>query len=454
MLGILASAITIAGDCAMLVIILGGLLTLDPIIAIGIFTLFSFVAYLLHRMLSNRSQQIGKELNSLTVSNNALILEAINSYREMTVRNRRMYYVQQVRNSRVELEKLNSELSFQPFISKYVIESIIIIGTLLIACIQFYTKDAINAVSLLVVFAAATTRIAPAILRVQQSFLTLKSCTGSTESTFTMINELAKVENLVQSSSDTNFEYNDFDPSINLTNVKFAYPNNSKFKLEIDTLNIKKGSKVAIVGASGSGKTTLVDVILGVILPSSGTVNISNLTPIEVIKKWPGSIAYVSQNILTTPESVRKNVGLGYESQYQTDERVWEALRIAQLEKPVQEFSEQLETEIGEYGNRLSGGQRQRLSISRALFTSPKLLVLDEATSSLDGLTESELNNSLNLLAGDTTLLIIAHRISTVRDADLVIYIEKGKILATGTFDEVRSIVPEFDAQVRIMRLQ
>jgi ABC-type multidrug transport system fused ATPase/permease subunit len=454
MLGVVASSITIIGDCAMLVVILGGLLTLDPLSAFGIFFIFSTVAYSLHKMLSNRSRQIGKELNSLTVKNNAIILESIISYREMMVRNRRSYYVQEFRSSRANLEKLNAELSFQPFISKYVMESMLIMGTLVIAGLQFYTKNAIDAVSLLVVFAAATTRIAPAILRIQQSFLTWKSCSGSADSTFSMIDELAETHDLKESLNETNFYYHGFIPSINLKDIRFVYPNNSKFELKIETLKIEAGLKVAIVGESGSGKTTLIDIIMGVIQAKSGTIKISGMSPLEVIERWPGSVSYVSQNILVTPESVRKNVGLGYDRQQQTDERIWESLKIAQLEKPVRDLTEQLESEIGEYGNRLSGGQRQRLNIARALFTAPKLLILDEATSSLDAQTEQDLNNSLNLLRGQTTLIIIAHRISTIRDADQVIYVEKGQILASGTFDEIRSKVPKFNNNAQIMGLQ
>jgi ABC-type multidrug transport system fused ATPase/permease subunit len=327
-------------------------------------------------------------------------------------------------------------------------------GTLVIAGLQFYTKNAIDAVSLLVVFAAATTRIAPAILRIQQSFLTWKSCSGSADSTFSMIDELAETHDLKESLNETNFYYHGFIPSINLKDIRFVYPNNSKFELKIETLKIEAGLKVAIVGESGSGKTTLIDIIMGVIQAKSGTIKISGMSPLEVIERWPGSVSYVSQNILVTPESVRKNVGLGYDRQQQTDERIWESLKIAQLEKPVRDLTEQLESEIGEYGNRLSGGQRQRLNIARALFTAPKLLILDEATSSLDAQTEQDLNNSLNLLRGQTTLIIIAHRISTIRDADQVIYVEKGQILASGTFDEIRSKVPKFNNNAQIMGLQ
>jgi ABC-type multidrug transport system fused ATPase/permease subunit len=171
---------------------------------------------------------------------------------------------------------------------------------------------------------------------------------------------------------------------------------------------------------------------------------------LEAIEKWPGAIAYVPQDVLIINGSIRENVALGYPLENATDKLVNDALRIASLADFVDSLPDALETNLGERGARLSGGQRQRIGIARALFTKPKLLVLDEATSSLDSMTEESISNDIKSLKGSTTVIIIAHRLSTVKDADRVVYIEQGRILAVGTFDEVRSLVPDFDKQARL----
>ena len=170
------------------------------------------------------------------------------------------------------------------------------------------------------------------------------------------------------------------------------------------------------------------------------------------INKWAGAIAYVPQDIVIFSGTVRNNVVLGFPLYLGADEPVWTALKKAQLEEFIRSLPNGLDTEIGERGAKLSGGQRQRLGIARALFTNPKLLVLDEATSALDNTTEHEVSNSLGDLNGEVTLIIVAHRLSTVRKADRVLYFDKGKIIAEGTFEEVRKLVPDFDKHANLMK--
>jgi ABC-type multidrug transport system fused ATPase/permease subunit len=193
--------------------------------------------------------------------------------------------------------------------------------------------------------------------------------------------------------------------------------------------------------------------LLGVLEPESGSVHVSGLAPLDAISKWPGAIAYVPQDVLVVNGTVRENVALGYPVESVTDELVNDAIRMASLSEFINDLPNGLDTNLGERGAKISGGQRQRIGIARALFTKPKFLVLDEATSALDGGTEENISADINKLKGFTTVVLIAHRLSTVRDADLVLYLEKGKIIASGTFEEVRSIIPDFDRQARLMGL-
>jgi ABC-type multidrug transport system fused ATPase/permease subunit len=180
-------------------------------------------------------------------------------------------------------------------------------------------------------------------------------------------------------------------------------------------------------------------------------VQISGLPPLLAVAKWPGAISYVPQDVLIAAGTIRENVALGYPNEEATDELVLGALKVAQLDEFVSDLPEGIDTQVGERGARISGGQRQRLGIARAMFTNPHLLVLDEATSSLDGKTEASISHAIHSLRGFTTVVIIAHRLSTIRNVDRVVYLLDGRVLASGTFDEVRKAVPDFDDQAKLI---
>ena len=193
--------------------------------------------------------------------------------------------------------------------------------------------------------------------------------------------------------------------------------------------------------------------ILGVLEPDTGEVAISGMKASEVSQKWPGSLSYVPQDVIITNGTIRSNISLGFPEASGSDEMIWDAISVSQLKEYVNGLPDKEFAKVGERGTAMSGGQRQRLGIARALFTKPKLLVLDEATSALDGETEAKLSDAIRTLKGDVTVMLIAHRLSTVREADLVVYLEDGKIMATGTFEEVRATVPNFDRQASLMGL-
>ena len=453
LVGMLATLVSIVADVAMLIIMFMGLLIVDPVIAILTTLLFMCVGYLLYRLLHIRAQRIGREANEYTVKSNEKILEVIDSYRESVVRNRRQFYALEIRKLMHELATINAELDFMPFISKYVIESTAVIGSLVLAGYEFGTKNATHAVAVLAVFMAASSRIAPAALRIQQGLIKMKSSSGSASSTLIMLEELQEVPNLIENEALPTFDYSGFSPSVILSDVDFSYSATSLFRISGINLAIEPGTSVALVGPSGAGKTSLIDLILGVLESDSGLIQISGMKPSQASARWPGVISYVPQDVVISSGTIRENVALGYEKKFATDQRVWDALKISQLSTTVEKLPAKLEESVGESGGKISGGQRQRLGIARALFTSPKLLVLDEATSSLDGQTEADITSALNELAGNVTVIIVAHRLSTVRAVDKVVYMDNGEILAVGTFEQVRTKIPEFDSQASLMGL-
>ena len=197
----------------------------------------------------------------------------------------------------------------------------------------------------------------------------------------------------------------------------------------------------------------MADIMLGILEPQDGKVLISGVTPIEAIKRSPGSIAYVPQSISLTSGTIQENVIWGYEKSSFEDNAIWQAIQIASLEEWVEGLPDGIHTQIGDKGLRLSGGQRQRLGIARAMITNPKILILDEATSSLDATTEAEISAALRNLRGNVTLIVIAHRLSTIKLSDQVLYMSSGRLVDSGLFQEVRDRNPEFDSQALLMGL-
>ena len=210
---------------------------------------------------------------------------------------------------------------------------------------------------------------------------------------------------------------------------------------------------LVLSGPTGSGKTTLVDLLIGVLQPHSGSVLISGSTPLDSISKWPGAISYVPQTVSLVEGTIRENICMGFSTNQISEQDVLNAIDGASLREFITNAPAGLDTQVGEIGSKISGGERQRIGIARALLTNPKLLILDEATSSLDGETEAEIAAAIQSIKGDVTVVMIAHRLSTVRNADFVLYLENGRVMSLGTFEEVRAAIPNFDTQAKLMGL-
>lgn len=451
-MGIIASCIMIISDLALLFVMAAALLLVDITIALSTFILFACIAVVLYWLMQHRARQLGSLDARLAVENNNAILEILGSFREIVARNRQAYYAENIRKVQDSITRTRAELTFLPNVSKYVVETSVVLGALSIAAAQFAIHDASHAVATMAVFMAAGTRIAPAVLRIQQGAIALRSNLGVANITLDLVHTLNKAEDL-NLRSPLEPVMASFKPDIKLQNVSYKYPGaNVNALVEVD-LSIKAGMQVAIVGGSGAGKSTLVDLILGLLVPSEGSIEISGKSPFVATHTWLGEISYLPQNPYIADATIRENVALGYPADHFTDSQINEALTQAQLHELVTNLPQGINSKVGESGALLSGGQKQRIGLARALVSKPKLLILDEVTSALDAETENEITKTIASLRPHTTVIIIAHQLRTLRNADHVIFLEKGKVIGEGAFSELEKKHESFKRIVELNRL-
>jgi ABC-type multidrug transport system fused ATPase/permease subunit len=465
--GINAAVMTVLGATAILIAestllaLLGvALLFINPVVTIAAGLYFGVIAYLLQRPLGNAFRRIGGTIAASDIAATTIVQEGINSYREVSVLDRRDYYRDNHRRQRAISAHAAGDMQFLGLVPKSSMEVALVVGALALAGFQFLTQDAITAVATLVVFLAAASRVMPAILRIQASLASLNNAGALAGRSYELAESLADVDvgdltNEVASSLRERIAHGnpDFDPSLELTDVSVTYPGSPGPALFDASFSIPSGGSLALVGATGAGKSTLADLILGVLSPDQGTILIGGEPPKNAILRWAGGIAYVPQEVALGHTSVRENVALGLPREAIDDDLVWDALERAHLADFLRSSREGLDTLVGERGVRLSGGQRQRLGVARGLYTRPRLLVLDEATSALDAETENAIAETLSSLEGDVTTVTIAHRLATIRNADLVLYLEDGQVVARGSFAEVRAAVPRFNHQAELLGL-
>ena len=451
-LGIIGTGIILVADFSLMILLLGVLLFVDVVTAIFSFIIFGLVGFFLYTKMHKKASIIARNTSELEVNGSEILFEFIQNFREYFVKSARMNPLMKFEKNRESLAINLAELSLMPILSKYIIEACLLISALIIAAIQFSLQDASTAVATLSVFLAAGSRIAPAALRLQQGLVIIKGNIAGSSLTFDLITEIQDWNPSWNQSRRIELKHIGFIPRVVVNGLCFSYSrDHGDDTIRNVNLIIEPGEFLAIVGKSGAGKSTLVDAMLGLVEPKSGSVQISNLDPRTAINNWPGAMAYVPQDPHLLNGTLRSNVCLGFDPHDFEEGQILSALSQAKLGEFLLSLNEGLDTELGDFGAALSGGQLQRLSIARALLTKPRLLFLDEATSSLDAQTEASVNEALRSLMGSTTIVVVAHRLSTVKNADKVAYVADGQIKAIGSFEEVRRLVPDLETQAQLL---
>ena len=449
-LNYVAAACVLLTEALFLVVIIGGVVALSPSAGLIALIVFGLSTLFISRLTSRSSKLLSEKSSRLGVQYNERLLETLSVYRELLLRNDLDKVSSETQAVRSLTLRMRAQLIFLPTLSKYLFEFSLVIGGALVGLSQILFQDSNGAIASVVIFVAASTRILPSLIRAQNSFLTMKQSEGFAQVTLDVITEIDGLLKIVEKSTYEEIT-SEFRPIINVENLTFSYPETDQNVLKEINFSIKAGQFVAIVGQSGAGKSTLVDLLLGMYEPTSGYVKVSGLPPREAVKTWPGAISYVPQDIAIIDGTIAKNIAL--QDSDQQKNQIHTSLERAHLLNDVMAMNNKLNEVVGERGTRLSGGQRQRLGIARALYTNPKMIIFDEATSSLDPITEKSVTDAIYNKKSGVTLIVIAHRLSTVRHADLVILLDQGKLIAKGTFDEVRSLAPKFDEQARLVNL-
>ena len=376
----------------------------------------------------NYSIKLGKMEREVSVLQNKCLLQSFGGIKDVKVTNTEEYFIKNFKNNAIRSAILTRKSSMLAIIPRPIIESLCICGLLMMVAIRvLFGMDMSKMIPLLSMFAVAAFRMLPAFNRISGYVHTILVGKSAVDDLY---KDIVDVDNISERLKENNEIIElDINSGISVRNVSFKYPNSESYVLENISFDLPSKKSVAFIGTSGAGKTTLADIILGVLKPESGGVFVDNVNVYENEKSWHNIIGYIPQTIYLVDDSVRSNVAFGIEREDIDDNRVWKALEQAQLADFVRTLPNGLNTEVGDRGVRLSGGQRQRIGIARALYNEPKLLILDEATSALDNATEEAVMSAIDHFHGNITMIIIAHRLTTIKNCDIVFEISDGKAI-------------------------
>jgi len=413
---VLVPFMILATDSIVVISIIIMLLFISPLITIGLSITILIMTLVIYYALKNTNYTLGKTIQIEMLEMNKYALQGLKAIKESKIRNAEDFFSNEYAKHRNIYNHTEANVTFINNLPRFIIETMIVItglGTLLILILTDVKMGSI--ILLLSLFAASAIRLMPSMSRIQYSLSRVKQ---SMHSFNTLYKDISGFEIEDKGCSNDKLSFNN---AIEINNLSFAYENSTDKIFTDYSLKIKKNSSVAFIGPTGCGKTTLVDIILGLLKPQQGSIEIDGVNINECLHSWQTIIGYVPQFIFLLDDTVKANVAFGTPTDKVDDNRVIECLKMAQVYEFIAELSDDINHMIGENGIQLSGGQRQRIGIARALYHNPEVLILDEATSALDNETEKAFIDALDNLKGKLTIIMIAHRLTTVENCDEII---------------------------------
>ncbi|WP_314683813.1 ABC transporter ATP-binding protein [Rothia mucilaginosa] len=447
------------GDLLSIIVLMVMLLVIMPVPALLAFTYFGLASFALQALLKRKNREQGAIVLNATKGALDAAIEAVVGFREIHMYGVTDRYTYRYQEKRIDSVNASMRSAFLSDFPKYTLEIIFIVGIAALLAFMSATQGA-DSTGYLLLFAGACIRILPNYTRMVASLGSIRAGEHASEKLLEELEHLTPEERMFKLPSapvvpkDHDYINKSIEPvNIQIDNLTFQYPDGDKPVLKDITLDIPMGSSIAFVGGSGSGKTTLIDLILGLFAPTHGQVLQNGESILKDLRSWHQRIGYVPQDVFIADSTVLEAVAFGLKPEEIDVERVKYCIEVAALTEVIDSLENGLETMIGYNATRLSGGQKQRLGIARALYRNPSVLILDEATSALDNETEHKITKTIERISKDITVIIVAHRLSTVRNVDQLVYLSKGQIANQGTFVEVQQANAEFANLVKLGQL-
>ncbi len=435
----------IALNVIMFFLIISGLIFIEPLITVITIFLMGVIGYTFLRFTQKKTLESGKTRRFARGDMNRMVLQGLGGFKDSRVMNREKLFLKQYKRFAQNNMDASIYQTVVKSLPKPIIETLLVTGILTITLIMVSEgREFSEIITILTLFGVAAVKLMPIFNSLIQQVTTIRY---SAYSVYAVFDDLELLENKYADFREKILKDSDkmeLEKEIVLDNVSYRYPGADEYAVKDISLTIPKGHAVAFVGESGAGKTTLVDVILGLLEPESGAIYIDGKNTANNPRGWMKNIGYIQQSNYLMDEKIFRNIAFGIPDKQIDYDKLDRAIEAAQLRDLIERLPKGIKTRVGERGVRLSGGQQQRIAIARALYNNPQVLVMDEATSALDNITEKFVIEAIERLRGDRTIIMIAHRLTTVRNCDMIYMLDNGKIIANGTYDELLETSSEF----------
>jgi ATP-binding cassette, subfamily B, bacterial PglK len=459
---LLVSFGTFISEGLLLILISLTFVVVDPIASVFVVVYFGLLVIVIQLFIGSSLKRAGEDTTEGNIESVQAIDDLLGAFREISIAEKTSFYIKKFSVSRAKMARGGGQMTFLSGMPRYVVETALMLGVVIFVGFQFMTGQLATGLVTVGVFLTGGVRIMASLLPLQNAAANVKNQAEQGKLSLDLLAEINSVEEKSPSSISAADEFTVTDEkqdkargeAVTISDVTFAYPGSATPALKNINMQVDSGQHVAIIGPSGAGKTTLVDLMLGLVTPQEGEVLLGGLPPSERISLFPGTVAYVPQNPGIISGSIAQNVAIGLNDSDIDEARVIDCLKKANLGDLIESLPEGIHTSVGNQTDSLSGGQIQRLGFARAIYSQPKFIVLDEATSALDASSEAFLASSIKALGKSVTVVVIAHRLSTVQHSDVVYVIEGGELIASGKFAQLRKTVPMVAEYVRLMSFE